>query len=63
MVKDCAYRLMMEEQQTTGLQIYEVDLQTWHWRRLPVSPHPFFCDSSFHETVATAVVQVCVCVA
>lgn len=37
-----AYVLVMEEVHNTGLQLYELDLQRWVWRRLPASDIPFF---------------------
>ncbi len=54
------YLLMLPEEHDTGLDIYELDLQKWHWRRLPASPYPFMFDSTegSDHTVATAVVKV-----
>ena len=57
-----AYVLVMEEVHNTGLQLYELDLQRWIWRRLPASDIPFYYDSTEDEvggdTIATALVQV-----
>ena len=55
-----AYVLVMEEVHNTGLQLYELDLQRWIWRRLPVSDIPFYYDSTEDggDTIATALVQV-----
>jgi len=54
------YLLMLQEEHDTGLDIYELDLQKWHWRRLPASPYPFMFDGTegSDHTVATAVVKV-----
>ena len=50
----------MEEVHNTGLQLYELDLLRWIWRRLPVSDIPFYYDSTEDggDTIATALVQV-----
>lgn len=55
-----AYVLVMEEVHNTGLQLYELDLQHWIWRRLLVSDIPFYYDSTedCEDTIATALVQV-----
>ncbi len=41
----------------TALRIYELDLQSWHWRRLTAPDIPFEFDTAM-DTIATAVVQV-----
>ncbi|KAL0045929.1 hypothetical protein WJX82_008748 [Trebouxia sp. C0006] len=47
-----------------GLQLYELDLLRWIWRRLLVSDIPFYYDSTEDggDTIATALVQNCLMV-
>lgn len=60
----CAYLLTAEEVNDKGLIIYELDLETWRWRRLPAAPMPFLMDRSegFEDevhTLATGILKVC----
>ena len=61
----CAYLLTAERVNLKGLIIFELDLNTWHWRRLPAAPTPFFMDRSAgfangrKHTLATGILKVC----
>lgn len=54
---DHAYVAVLEESPTMGLQIYELDLQSWHWRRLPDLNTDFEMDP-VEDTIATTFIQV-----
>ena len=58
-----AYLLTADLVNDVGLIIYELDLETWHWRRLPAAPTQFFWESGYGlvDTVAASVVKVCSC--
>ncbi|KAL3155424.1 BTB And C-terminal Kelch [Trebouxia sp. C0009 RCD-2024] len=51
-VDDHAYVLVLKDE---SLHIHELDLQTWHWRRLPQRPVPF--SMTAHDSIATALLQ------
>ena len=57
-----AYALINDPQQSKRLEVYELDLATWHWRRIPgVGSQP-----SCRRAASAAVIQVtgcCVCCA
>ena len=50
---DHAYVLLLNDEK---LYIYQLDLQTWHWRRLPQRPIPF--SMTDEDTMVTALIQV-----
>ena len=59
------YLLVTRDLHDTGLEIYELDLQKWHWQLLKKSPYSFHFDvantpggKKGTQTVATAVVKV-----
>ena len=61
-----AYLLTADAVHNKGLIIYELDLETWRWRRLPAAPVPFFMDRRAEaetgmDTLATGVLKVRSC--
>ena len=53
-----AYVSVLEEAPIMGLRIYQLDLHSWHWRRLPDLNTDFQLDPR-EDTIATTLIQVC----
>ena len=53
-----AYVSVLEESPIMGLRIYQLDLHSWTWRRLPDLNTDFQLDP-LEDTIATTLIHVC----